>query len=36
MVTGLAKAIKNRPVTDEQVVKLAGGVEEKLRRKGRW
>ena len=32
--SGVAKAIKNRPVTDEQVERLAAKVEEKLRRKG--
>jgi len=34
VVAGLVKAIKNRPVTDEQVARLAERVEEKLRRKG--
>jgi transcriptional repressor NrdR len=34
VVSGVAKAIKNRPVTDEQVELLAAKVEEKLRRKG--
>ena len=31
---GVAKAIKNRPVTREEVARLAARVEEKLRRKG--
>src|SRR5690242_11495894 len=31
---GVRKAIKNRPVSDEQVVDLAATVEEKLRRRG--
>jgi transcriptional repressor NrdR len=34
VVAGVTKAIKNRPVTDEQVQQLAAKVEEKLRRKG--
>ena len=34
VVAGVRKAIKNRPVTDEQVAALAERVEEKLRRKG--
>src|SRR5216117_666758 len=34
VVSGVAKAIKNRPVTDEQVQQLAAKGEEKLRRKG--
>jgi transcriptional repressor NrdR len=34
VVSGVAKAIKNRPVTAEQVDALAGMVEEKLRHKG--
>jgi transcriptional repressor NrdR len=34
VIAGVRKAIKNRPVTEEQVAKLADGVEEKLRRKG--
>ena len=34
VAAGVAKAIKNRPVTEEQVAKLADRVEEKLRRKG--
>jgi transcriptional repressor NrdR len=34
VVGGVAKAIKNRPVTAEQVDRLVGRVEEKLRRKG--
>lgn len=33
-VGGLRKAIKNRPVSEEQVARLADRVEEKLRRKG--
>jgi transcriptional repressor NrdR len=31
---GVKKAIKNRPVTEEQVERLAASVEEKLRRRG--
>jgi transcriptional repressor NrdR len=34
VVSGVMKAIKNRPVTDEQVAHLADRVEDKLRRKG--
>jgi transcriptional repressor NrdR len=34
LIAGVAKAIKNRPVTDQQVARLAARVEEKLRRKG--
>jgi transcriptional repressor NrdR len=34
VVAGVTKAIKNRPVTEEQVDRLAAKVEEKLRRKG--
>jgi transcriptional repressor NrdR len=34
VIAGVRKAIKNRPVTEEQVTKLAERVEEKLRRKG--
>jgi transcriptional repressor NrdR len=34
VVAGVAKAIKNRPVTPEQVEALASKVGEKLRRKG--
>jgi transcriptional repressor NrdR len=34
VVAGVMKAIKNRPVSDEQVQQLAARVEEKLRRKG--
>jgi transcriptional repressor NrdR len=34
VVAGVAKAIKNRPVSEEQVQQLAAKVEEKLRRKG--
>ena len=34
VVAGVTKAIKNRPVTEEQVERLAAKVEEKLRRKG--
>jgi transcriptional repressor NrdR len=34
VVAGIEKAVKNRPVTDEQVAQLAAKVEEKLRRKG--
>jgi transcriptional repressor NrdR len=32
--SGVAKAIKNRPVSPEQVDRLAAKVEEKLRRRG--
>jgi len=34
IVAGVAKAIKNRPVTPEQVEALAARTEERLRRKG--
>jgi transcriptional repressor NrdR len=34
VVAGVRKAIKNRPVTEEQVAHLAERVEEKLRKKG--
>jgi transcriptional repressor NrdR len=34
VVAGIAKAIKNRPVTDEQVASVAERVEERLRGKG--
>jgi transcriptional repressor NrdR len=34
VITGVNKAIKNRPVTEEQVARLAERVEQKLRRKG--
>jgi transcriptional repressor NrdR len=34
VIAGVMKAIKNRPVTAEQVAELADRVEEKLRRKG--
>jgi transcriptional repressor NrdR len=34
LVDGVRKAIKNRPVTEEQVSALAGRVEETLRRVG--
>jgi transcriptional repressor NrdR len=34
VVSGIRKAIKNRPVTEEEVVRLAGRVEERLRRRG--
>ena len=34
LVGGVTKAIKNRPVTEEQVVRLAHRVESRLRRKG--
>jgi transcriptional repressor NrdR len=34
VIVGVMKAIKNRPVTGEQVAQLADRVEEKLRRKG--
>lgn len=34
IVIGVGKAIKNRPVTEEQVAKLAARAEEKLRRRG--
>jgi transcriptional repressor NrdR len=34
VAAGIRKAIKNRPVTEEQVVDLSRRVEERLRRKG--
>jgi transcriptional repressor NrdR len=34
VIAGVRKAIKNRPVTEDQVANLADRVEEKLRRKG--
>ena len=34
VIAGVRKAIKNRPVTDEQVEQLADRVEERLRHKG--
>jgi len=34
VAAGVMKATKNRPVTEEQVARLAERVEEKLRRKG--
>src|SRR5439155_25274558 len=34
VASGVTKAIKNRPVTEEQVERLVDRVEEKLRRKG--
>jgi transcriptional repressor NrdR len=34
VVGGVEKAIKNRPITEEQVGRLADRVEEKLRRRG--
>lgn len=34
LISGIQKAIKNRPVTDEQVLRLADRVEDRLRRKG--
>ncbi len=34
VVDGILKAIKNRPVSEEQVAELADRVEEKLRRRG--
>lgn len=34
VVSGVMKATKNRPVTEEQVAGLADAVERKLRRKG--
>src|SRR6266496_3216758 len=34
LISGVRKAMKNRPVTDEQLTQLADRVEEKLRRKG--
>jgi transcriptional repressor NrdR len=34
VVAGVGKAIVNRPVTEEQVTRLADRVEERLRRKG--
>src|SRR5262245_46275798 len=34
LVAGVEKAIKNRPVTEQQVANLADRVEEKLKRRG--
>ena len=34
VMAGIQKAIKNRPVTEEQVSALANRAEERLRRKG--
>jgi transcriptional repressor NrdR len=34
VISGIEKAIKNRPVTEEQVARLMERVERKLRRKG--
>ena len=34
LISGVRKAMKNRPVTEEQLAQLADRVEEKLRRKG--
>jgi transcriptional repressor NrdR len=34
VVGGVRQAIKNRPVTEDQVLDLAGRVEQRLRRKG--
>jgi transcriptional repressor NrdR len=34
VAAGVAKAIKNRPITDGQVAQLVDRVEDKLRRKG--
>jgi len=34
LISGVRKAMKNRPVTEEQLTQLADRVEEKLRRKG--
>jgi len=34
LISGVRKAMKNRPVTEEQLGQLADRVEEKLRRKG--
>jgi transcriptional repressor NrdR len=34
VISGVRKAIKNRPVTEEQVADLADRIEEKLRRDG--
>jgi transcriptional repressor NrdR len=34
VISGVRKAIKNRPVSEEQVARLADRVEEKLRRSG--
>jgi transcriptional repressor NrdR len=34
IVAGVAKAIKNRPITEEQVTQLVDRAEDKLRRKG--
>ena len=34
ILAGMAKALKNRPVDDDQVTAMAARVEERLRRKG--
>jgi transcriptional repressor NrdR len=34
LISGVEKAIKNRPVSEHQVARLADRVEEKLRRRG--
>jgi len=34
IVSGVSKATKNRPVTEEQIHRLAERVEDKLRRRG--
>ena len=34
VIAGISKAIKNRPVTGDQVARVADRVEEKLRRRG--
>ena len=34
VVAGIMEAIKNRPVSNEEVARVAGRVEEKLRRRG--
>ena len=34
VVGGMEKALTNRPVTDQQIARLADRVEERLRRKG--
>jgi transcriptional repressor NrdR len=34
VLVGIRKAIKNRPVSEEQVARIADRVEERLRRKG--
>src|SRR2546423_11888048 len=34
VVAGITKAIKNRPVSEEEVARVVGKVEERLRRRG--